>query len=217
MKETVIIMVKVPVGGDVKTRMQPYISKAQSAELATALLKDAEERVASTNCEPIIAYTPAHHKKRLKAILPQQHILIEQEGTDLGERMHRAFEYAFQVGFESVVMIGTDSPTFPREFIARAFRKLGTGSDIVIGESEDGGFYLLGLKSAGPGIFDGVEWGSPRAFAQTKRNAEMQKLLLDFLPIWYDVDLPADLERLKHELVQNPDLAPHTSEWLKNI
>lgn len=210
-------MAKVPSAGNVKTRMQPFLSEAQSAELATAFLKDAEQKVTSPKYEQIIAFSPANKKNHLEAILQQQYTLIEQVGKNLGERMFNAFKSGFDAGLDSIVMIGTDSPTFPARSIEKAFEYLASDKEIVLGESEDGGFYLIGLRAVDPELFEGVAWGSSEAFRQIRQNARLLVLKLETLPIWYDVDIPSDLDRLKKELALNPQLAPNTSEWLKKI
>lgn len=210
-------MTKVPSAGNVKTRMQPFLSEVQSEEFATELLKDAEKKVLKTKHASIIAYSPANQKKRLKAILQHEHLLIDQAGKNLGDRMMNAFRFGFGQGFDAIVMIGTDSPTFPSESIEEAFEQLENGTDLVLGESEDGGFYLIGLNTAYPNLFEGVDWDSNYTFERTMKNAERFGMVEGLVSPWYDVDLPEDLERLKDELAQKPDLAPHTSEWLKKI
>lgn len=110
-------------------------------------------------------------------------------------------------------MTGTDSPTLPREFITQAFEFLETKADAVLGKTSDGGFYLIGLRKLEPRIFEVVEWSSPRIFEQTKRNIENLNLSLSEILVWYDVETPEDLQRLKRELTSNPQIAPKTSEF----
>src|SRR5688572_8313080 len=113
MKRSVIIMAKAPSAGTVKTRLQPHLSPDECAALAAAFLRDAVKK-AETVCENVIlAYSPPEKLDTLKKILPSQSIFIQQTGGDLGERMFNAFKFAFKQNSDSVVMIGTDSPTFP--------------------------------------------------------------------------------------------------------
>ena len=113
-------------------------------------------------------------------------------------------------------MIGTDSPTFPAQFITQAFEML-SETDAVLGETADGGFYLIGLRKLKKEIFETIEWSSPKTFEQTARNIENLNLKLSFLPNWYDVDTPDDLKRLKKDLSKNPSIAPKTFEFLKSL
>jgi uncharacterized protein len=214
MKRAIIIMTKIPRAGNVKTRLQPYLSPEQSAELATAFLQDAEEKARKVCDKTIIAFAPPDEKNVLLNLISSENIFVAQNGKDLGERMFNAFEFAFENDSDSVIMIGTDSPSFPAEFIEQAFEFL-ENSDAVLGESEDGGYYLIGLKTLRKEIFENVEWSSPETFVQTVRNIEKCGLDLSFVPKWHDVDFPEDLKRLKKELNEKPELAPKTTKWLK--
>lgn len=206
-------MAKVPIGGAVKTRMQPFLTEVESEELSTAFLLDAEQKTSSNDFETIISFSPKHEEAKLRRILQYQNILIHQTGKDLGERMFNAFEFAFTNGAEAVVMFGTDSPTFPAEFINTAFEFLEKDAEVVLGETEDGGFYLIGFREFARQIFDGVEWSTKDTFQHTLSNIRNQKLRLKVLPLWYDVDLPGDLERLHSEIKNESNSAPHSEKW----
>ena len=213
MKRAIIIMAKVPEAGKVKTRLQPFLTPEQSAKLANCLLQDTINKAKSLKNELIIAYSPIEKRDFFDNFHNLN--LVAQSGKDLGERMFNAFEFAFDNDLDSVVMIGTDSPTFPPEFIEKAFAYLET-SDAVLGKTEDGGFYLIGLRKLDKRIFENVEWSSEKTFEQTKNNLARLDFSLTELPIWYDVDEPNDLKRLrKDEHLQQ--FAPKTFEWLKKL
>ena len=216
MKTSIIIMVKVPIAGAVKTRLQPFLSAEQCATLAACFLRDTISKVKHLKNQLIIAYSPIEKRDVLLEILEDEQTLIEQKGKHLGERIIHAFEFAFSQNSDSVVVVGTDSPTLPSEFITQAFENL-TESDAVLGATIDGGFYLIGLRKLKREIFESVEWSSPQTFEQTTRNIENINLKLSLLPMWYDVDTPFDLKRLKDELAENPKLASKTSEFLREI
>ncbi len=211
---TIIIMAKVPTAGTVKTRLEPTLTPEQCAELAECFLLDTLSKAESLQNQIIIAYTPIEKRDVLLKILPMQKTFIEQKGTTLGDRMFHAFQFAFSQNADTVVMIGTDSPTFPPDFIERAFKNL-KKTDAVLGKTEDGGFYLIGLRTLRKEIFENVEWSSPNTFRQTVRNIKKIGLKLSLLPTWFDVDFPEDLERLRKDLVENPTIAPQTFDWLK--
>jgi hypothetical protein len=216
MKKAVIILTKVPVAGNVKTRLQPFLSATQCAELSACFLLDTISKIESLQIPLITAYTPIEGKDILLGILPAEHTLVEQNGANLGERMFNAFQFAFARNLDSVVMIGTDSPTFPEAFIKRAFEIL-VENDAVLGETKDGGFYLIGLRVLRKEIFENVEWSSPKTFEQTMRNIENYGARLALLPVWYDVDTPDDLKTLMADLAKNPTCAPKTFEFMKNF
>ncbi len=217
MKKTIIIMTKVPQAGEVKTRLQPFLTGRQSAEISICFFQDAEQKAKLVSQNLIIAFSPFEKKNFLIDILQTEPILVEQKGENLGERMFHAFEFAFLQNSDAVVMIGTDSPTFPAQFIEQAFIFLETKADAVLGKTEDGGFYLIGLRKLNKKIFENVEWSSPKTFEQTKQNIENLSLSLSEIPVWYDVDTPEDLKRLEKELAENSQLAPKTSEFLDGL
>ncbi|MEZ5427602.1 MAG: TIGR04282 family arsenosugar biosynthesis glycosyltransferase [Pyrinomonadaceae bacterium] len=217
LKKTTIIMAKVPRPGKVKTRLQTVLTPRDCAGLAESLLGDAIEKAARVSGRLVVAFSPDDGGDFFDRFSERTLVLTAQKGADLGEKMSNAFEFAFGPETDSaIVMIGTDSPTFPGEWIERAFEHLSGNAEAVLGRSEDGGFYLIGLRRLPEGIFANVSWSSPEAFRQTARNIENAGLRLSLLPKWYDVDLPDDLERLKKELKENPQLAPRTAQWLKD-
>jgi len=218
MKRAIIIMAKVPLAGTVKTRLQPFLSPGECAKLAAAFLRDAENK-AKTVCEnTILAYSSADQRAILENILSFENILVEQNGADLGARMCAAFEFAFaREKDSSVMMIGTDSPTFPAEFIERAFEFLETGADSVLGKSADGGFYLIGLRRFAPQLFNDIEWSVETVYEQMTANfARLKFNNVRLLPDWYDVDTPNDLLRLRDEVLKDEraqNYAPQTYQW----
>jgi rSAM/selenodomain-associated transferase 1 len=221
MKRAIIIMAKVPLAGNVKTRLQNILSPEKCAHLAAAFLQDTENKAKSVCEDTIIAYFPADKFKNLKRTLRKDHIFVEQTGESLGARMFHAFEFAFSQKFDEVVMIGTDSPTFPFDYLEQAFGFLETNSEVVLGKTEDGGFYLMGLRGLHREIFENVAWSSPKTFEQVFENIKKLELHLRETPSWYDVDEEGDLIRLKNEVLYNANAkrrAPNTFDWIsKNI
>lgn len=221
MKRAIIIMTKVPAAGNVKTRLEKILSADERIALAECFLLDTVEKAKRIACEKtFVAFSPPDGAERLKALLPAEAICVEQRGANLGERMAAAFEDAFAGGPDEIVMIGTDSPTLPADYIEQAFEHLETNSDAVLGRAEDGGFYLIGLRRPLQNeIFANVEWSSRRVFEQVYANIDRARLHLRETPGWYDVDEPRDLIQLKEEFAHNENArrrAPHTFEWMKN-
>ena len=218
MNRTIIIMAKVPRAGNVKTRLQPFLDAEQCRTLAEAFLFDAINKARNLCDRLIIAFAPASEKDYFAALNIENLTAVEQRGANLGDKMSDAFEFAFRADSDAnVVLIGTDSPTIPPEFIEGAFEFLESEAEIVLGKSADGGFYLIGLRENAPSLFDTIEWSSALVYEQTTRNIERLKINLQLIPAWYDVDTPDDLRRLRDELLQNEKvqkLAPQTFQWL---
>lgn len=120
-------------------------------------------------------------------------------------------------GYESVVLIGSDFPVFPREFLERAFGILEKSeADLVLGPNRDGGYYLIGMRRAIPEIFDNIVWSSDEVLTSTLKKIDTIGLKALLLPIWFDIDTPADLSYLKEiQAGLNVDLLPRTLSWLK--
>lgn len=218
MDRVIIIMAKVPRAGNVKTRLQPFLTAEQCETLADAFLADAINKTRHLCDKLIVAFAPAAEKDYFMRFDVENLILADQTGANLGDKMFKAFDFAFQLNSDAnVVMIGTDSPTFPVEFIQNAFAALENNAEIVLGKSLDGGFYLIGLRKNFKSLFEHIEWSSPRVHAQIKRNIERLKINLQTIPAWYDVDDPADLIQLETEISSDAQLkltAPQTAKWL---
>ncbi|MEO8074117.1 MAG: TIGR04282 family arsenosugar biosynthesis glycosyltransferase [Acidobacteriota bacterium] len=207
-------MTKVPRAGNVKTRLQSFLSAAQCVSLSEAFLEDAINKAKGRANNLITAFSPSSERDYFTKFENDKFTLLEQKGENLGEKMFNAFQFAFEHDSDAIVMIGTDSPTFPAEFIHLAFENL-KNADAVLGETEDGGFYLIGLRTLRKEIFSGVEWSSAKTFEQTTENIRKVGLKLFHLPIWFDVDFPEDLVKLRNNLTENSDIAPKTFHWLK--
>lgn len=218
MTRTIIIMAKVPRAGNVKTRLQPFLSNEQCRTLAEAFLFDAINKTRNFCDRLIIAFAPAHERRFFNRFAIENLTVIEQTGLRLGEKMFDAFEFAFStISDANALMIGTDSPTFPVDFIEKTFDALESDADAVLGKSADGGFYLIGLHKNSPRLFRRIEWSSPKVFEQITRNVELLNLKLKLVPEWFDVDTPKDLRRLRREILndeQMQSVAPQTSRWL---
>src|SRR5215207_6756464 len=191
MPPAVVVMVKAPRAGFVKTRLTPPLSAGEAAALAACFAQDAVRGAVLSACEVVIAYTPADGRATLEALLPGGLRWLEQRGRDLGERLEHAAAQSFARGAGPLVFVGTDSPTLPPSFITRAVSSLDAGeADIALGPTEDGGYYLVGLRRPAPGLFRDIAWSTPHAYAHTARNAARLNLRLLELPAWYDVDTP---------------------------
>lgn len=215
----VIVMVKAPVPGTVKTRLVPPLTAGSAASLAAAFVQDAV-RNARQIAEVLIAYSPADGNLLLKSLLPDGLYWTAQRGDDLGKRMGAAMADAAGSGFSPLVVIGTDSPTLSPACIAEAIQTLQSGSaDVVFGPTADGGYYLVGARQPQPDLFDGVAWSTEAALTQTAANAARLNLRCHLLPAWHDVDTSKDLARLRHEL-KDPavrERVPATAQWAQRL
>ena len=209
------IMAKAPEAGRVKTCLCPPLSPDDAAELYRCFLLDkiAQAReVAGT--EPVLAYAPAQAAAVFEALAPG-FMLLPQRGADLTARLTAVCAELFRSGCDAAIMIDSDTPTLPTERLARAVAVMsGGGPDLVLGPSEDGGYYLIGMRRPHPELFEGMRWSTPTVLEEAERRARALGLSSTRLPAWYDVDTAADLVRLQAALAAGPPGGPrHTRRF----
>ncbi len=212
-------MAKTPGSGNAKTRITS-LAPAQVAELYRCFLLDTMAlAMLVESVEPVVAYTPPEAEREMRALMPPGFAVVPQEGADLNERMENAFRRRFQLGYDAVVMMGSDSPNLPPTYVARALRALEDPQvDVVLGPCDDGGYYLIGLKSLHPELFRQVKMSTPAVLEDTLRIATEVNLRVALLPPWYDVDTGEDLLRLRTSLLENDSsVAEHTHRFLLTV
>jgi len=169
----------------------------------------------------IAVYTPVGAESAYNDILPDDFSLLPQRGDKFGERLYFAVEDLFKCGFDSVCLIDSDSPTVPAENFAEAVELLSTSDDrIVLGPSDDGGYYLIGVKKPHRHLFEQVDWSTERVLNQTIQRATEIGLEVKLLPSGYDVDDADSLRRLRNQLLADKtssDVAPYTREFLASF
>ncbi len=224
------VMAKAPVAGSVKSRLVPPLDQHEAASLNRCFLRDICASIESLGphsaAHGFVAYTPAGLESAFDGLLPDSFRLLPQRGRDLGERLFHATCDLLDAGYESVCLINSDSPTLPQSILAEAIAHLEKAGDrIVLGASDDGGYYLIGLKRAHRRVFDKITWSTSAVFAQTLERAAEIGLEVVFLPSWYDVDDGASLRRLAAELFGNDGVhsdrcgydAPFTRDFLSGL
>ena len=139
--------------------------------------------------------------------------VVAQRGGTLGERLVHLFEDTFRLGYESVLIVGSDLPDLPHAVLARAHAALaGAGDRVVLGPATDGGYYLVGLRRMHPELFAGVDWGTSRVMEQTTATAARIGLPVERLLEWSDVDDLQDLARFATDAAG--DHARRTRQWM---
>jgi len=198
---SLVVMAKVPRSGYSKTRLSPLLKPKETEELCRAMLLDTVDRLrAIVDCELWLAFTPSHERHWFESNLDPEIKLMPQRGNDLGERMQHIVEERLFSGSSAVLIVGSDLPTLPVRYVCRAAELVKQDNIIVIGPAEDGGYYLIGMREPSPWIFDRINWGTNLVFQQTLMKAEALGKSIVTIPQWFDVDEPADLERLKSDL-----------------
>lgn len=189
--------------------MLPFLSPAEALRLHTGLVADSlgllRLGAAAASATPFVSFSDAWEPEgrpeyadlaRAAAGLAR----LPQSGADLGERLGATFRTLFAGGYRRVVVIGADSPTLPSAHLKAAFERLLQDDDVVLGPAEDGGYYLVGAMRLVPPMFEEIPWSTRRVMQATLAALERCGLRSTLLPLWYDVDRPADLERMRAEL-----------------
>jgi rSAM/selenodomain-associated transferase 1 len=194
-----LLFTRYPEAGKTKTRL----IRELGAQGAAMLQKRLTERVVSQAnllwqrlAIATIVYFVGGSRKKMTSWLGQMHYIAQADG-DLGERMHAAFQHAFAEGAEIAVLIGSDIPDISFDLLQQAFTALLT-REVVIGPSEDGGYYLLGLcankaSKLLPLLFTEMPWSTGELFAATLSRLDKAGYSVATLPPLRDIDLPIDL------------------------
>ena len=220
-------MAKAPIAGDVKTRLVPPLTPAEAAALNVCFLRDMAANVATVAATHraigLVVYTPVGAEAAFDGVLPQGFKLLGQRGESLGDRLCNATDDLLKDGYSAVCLINSDSPTLPSMVLNRAIESLAHDDDrVVLGSTDDGGYYLIGLKQAHRNLFERIAWSTADVLAHTIERAEEIGLPVELLPRWYDVDDAATLNQLCEELfnAQRGDgaySAPHTRAFLASL
>jgi len=191
-------MAKAPRPGAVKTRLCPPLLAAEAAALYRCFLLDKIAAVqALSGVRPMVAYTPDEAQAEF-AVLAPDFALVPQRGPDLGARLHTTLASLLAAGHPGAIAVDSDTPTLPREFLQQAVDCLtGPGPDVVLGPTEDGGYYLIGVRAANRALFDDMPWSTAAVLEITLRRAAAAGLQTVCTPAWFDVDTPDDLRRLR--------------------
>jgi rSAM/selenodomain-associated transferase 1 len=225
----IAVMAKAPQPGRSKTRLTPRLSPAQAAGLSAAFLRDITENIAAAaraeRIDGFIAYAPSGTEALFDGHLALGTGLILADGTPpmpddvtgFGRCLLQAIDTLLAQGYSAAVVLNSDSPTLPTDYLIRTAALLAAPGDrAVLGPAEDGGYYLLGLKQAHAHMFADIAWSSEHVAAQTRARAAEIGLELVEVPPWYDVDDEAALDRLVAELIRDDQqsLALATARFL---
>lgn len=188
-KNLILIFTRNPELGKVKTRLAASIGQENALQVYIELLQHTRKVVLETDYDKRVLYSDAINTKDMW----NNHLFQKKEqfGKDLGVRMYNAFREGFEDGYQKIVIIGSDLITLEANDLKKAFTALDT-NDVVIGPAEDGGYYLLGLKSIPENIFKNKEWGTHTVLKDTLKN--IKNLKYNLLEEKNDIDTFEDIK-----------------------
>lgn len=192
--DVVMVFVKAPSPGQVKTRLLPALSPEEAAALYRCLVDGTLDVVTRLQgIQVVVAYAPDARFPDLAWLGPSLTMIV-QHGPTLGDRLVHAFEWAFAQGARRVIALGSDAPDLSTAWVQEALDAL-TRNDVVIGPTTDGGYHLIGLTCPRPELFVDMPWSSPEVLATTRERIGRLRLRVHQLAPVSDVDTPQDMQR----------------------
>lgn len=197
---TLIIFVKNPVPGQVKTRIAATTGPERALEIYNILLEKARQLALSFQGERLLCYSNAIVDDHWSEA---DFIKLIQKGEDLGQRMYNALSYALSYS-EKAILIGSDCPAITPKILEEAIDALDE-KDIVIGPSHDGGYYLIGMKKAIWGLFEDISWSTATVLDDTIKRAKEHHDSLQLLEKLSDIDTEKDWNNYQRTQLSNPN------------
>jgi rSAM/selenodomain-associated transferase 1 len=207
-------MAKAPRPGMVKTRLAQSLPVEAVTELYRCLLDDTMALARSLGTVEVAIMCPASDVGELTRLAQGSVDVVAQKGEGLAAGLTSVFAHFASPSRQHIIAFNSDSPHLPASVLESAFDAL-TGHDVVVGPTHDGGYYLVGAKTAHPALFDGDGMGTKSALEALLARARGLELSVGFTDPFYDIDVESDLAQLAAELRLAPARAPRTAAWLK--
>lgn len=209
-----VIMAKAPRPGRVKTRLTPDLSPETVTAFYRCLLGDTLALAQSLGDVEVAIMCPEPDVNELAQLTGNDVSVVAQNGEGLAAGLTSVFAHFAEGRQRRTIAFNSDSPHLPRSVLEDAFATL-TEHDVVVGPTDDGGYYLVGAKASHPALFASDGMGTSTALERLLSNARTLGLSVGFSAPFYDIDVADDLTRLTAELRMTPTRAPRTAQWLK--
>jgi rSAM/selenodomain-associated transferase 1 len=211
----ILLFVKYPEKGMVKLRLAADLHEEHVVQLYRCFVHDTLETVKRIDTDLFICFTPVDTLPRFQGWLGSHLRFLPQNGNDLGERMRHCFATVFAHGYHHAILMGSDSPDLPEDYVTKGFSLLKT-NDVVLGPATDGGYYLIGLSNTTgtQNLFEDLPWGTSTVLQETLGKIRLMNHTVGLLPDWSDVDTITDL---KHLIVRSQNTAFKSSQTMTYI
>jgi len=212
-KNLLIMFVKEPVEGFVKTRLAKTLGDEKTLVLYKHFVNDLINTLKNSKFEFKLCVYP--NNKLINEVFGDYNNFIQEDG-DLGVKMQKAFQSQFTLGYEKIILIGSDTPHIPKHYFDETFAML-ESKEIVIGPSLDGGYYLIAFnkKSFNTDLFKNITWSTDIVLKQTLEKTTTDKVHL--LNILNDIDTQEDLEDFYTQYKDSYFSTSKTINFLKDI
>ena len=212
-RRTLVIMAKAPRRGLVKTRLTESLPSDAVIELYRCLLDDTLALAKSLTNVKVAVMCPEADREELTRLLGDTVEVVAQQGAGLAAGLTSVFRHFTADDYRHVIAFNSDSPHLAPSVLQGAFEIL-TTRDVVVGPTNDGGYYLVGAKAAHPSLFENDGLGTGSALSRLLTRTEALALATGFTETFYDIDVASDLIQLARELHLAPQKAPRTAAWL---
>jgi uncharacterized protein len=210
---TLVIMAKAPRPGKVKTRLAENLPTSAVTELYRCLLADTLALAKSLKKVEVAIMCPAPDQDELAQLAGNGVPVVAQKGEGLAAGLISVFRHFTAGGRQQVIAFNSDSPHLAPTVLQGAFEILAT-HDVVVGPTNDGGYYLVGAKTDHPTLFENDGMGTKSALERLLARTQELELSTGFTQPFYDIDVANDLVLLARELELAPAKAPRTAQWL---
>lgn len=206
---SIILFTRIPVPGKIKTRLHPILSPEECAFLQEAMALDLAEKLSELGLPIVLSYSDEWSSEEEGEALRDSFlakveevcvnapsfVAIPQRGGDLGARMDHAMQDAFDSGAEACILMGSDLPDIMRHDVEVAQRALAY-SDVVLGPTDDGGYWLVGVRSPFPELFEGKDYGSGGVLTDAVATCRAHERTVALSRETFDIDAPEDYYQL---------------------
>jgi len=222
-KLLLVVVAKAPRPGDVKTRLYPALTPMEATDLYHCFIIDRIKEISMLKgIDLAVSYTPEESKEYFARLTSNGFHLFAQRGNNLGERLNNIFVEKAAEGFDAVSIIDSDTPDLPRSFVQQSFKfLLSDRVDAVFGPCHDGGYYLVGMRTPHPELFQDIPWSTDSVLPITLKKAEKKRIKTKLLPQWNDLDTFEDLleyyQKYKYKLLKNDWTGKETFTFLSNL
>jgi len=210
---TLVIMAKAPRPGSVKTRLAESLSLKAVTELYRCLLNDTIALAQGLDHVEVAIMCPASDVQELSRAVAKTVRIVAQSGQGLAAGLTSVFAHFATRDHQRVIAFNSDSPHLPASVLETAFDVL-EASDLVVGPTHDGGYYLVGARASHPSLFANDRMGTANALEALMTRTRALGLSVHLTEPFYDIDVAADLSQLAGELQRIPGKAPRTAKWL---
>lgn len=217
MANALILFAIIPSVGKTKNKLMPFLNFEETVSLYSCFVKDVYEKAKSSGADVYVFFTPRDTREVFKNLLGEDAVLLPQHGEDLGQKMKNAIGAVLRLGYDKVVLMGTDIPHIHTETIKNAFDNL-EYRDIVIHPALDGGYYLIGMKQEFESIWNIKRYGTNTVMYDTLQHMKAENLSISVGQMYYDIDCKDDLKQIWNDIRRGAVCnCPETMAFLETI